>query len=91
MEGEVFVDSSAAIGVVHRKGNGKLRHVRVGLLWIQEKVEDGEVDVKKILGDANPADLLTKNVPAAKVEKSMELIGQEYRTGRAEVSVKLKT
>ena len=37
-EGEVFVDPSAAIGVVHRKGNGKLRHVRVGLLWIQDKV-----------------------------------------------------
>ena len=90
-EGEVFVDSSAAIGVVHRKGNGKLRHVRVGLLWIQEKVEEGEVDVKKIIGDDNPADLLAKNVPAAKVEKFMELIGQEYKEGRADVSIKLKT
>ena len=38
VEGEVYVDSSAAIGVAHRKGNGKLRHVRVGLLWIQEKM-----------------------------------------------------
>ena len=90
-DGDVFVDSSAAIGVVHRKGNGKLRHVRVGLLWIQEKQEEGELDVKKILGDDNPADLLTKNVPAAKVEQIMELIGREYKTGRAEVSVKLKT
>jgi hypothetical protein len=89
-EGEVFVDSSAAIGVVHRKGNGKLRHVRVGLLWIQEKQEEGEVDVKKILGDDNPADLLTKNVPVSKVEKFMELIGQEFRQGRAEVSINLK-
>ena len=62
--------------MVHRKGNGKLRHVRVGLLWIQEKQEEGEIDVKKILGDDNPADLLTKNVPVAKVEKFMELIGQ---------------
>ena len=89
-EGEVFVDSSAAIGVVHRKGNGKLRHVRVGLLWIQEKQEEGELDVKKILGDDNPADLLTKNVPAAKVWEFMELIGQEFKQGRAEVSVELK-
>ena len=89
-EGEVFVDSSAAMGVVHRKGNGKLRHVRVGLLWIQEKQEEGELDVKKILGDDNPADLLTKNVPAAKVEQFMELIGREFKQGRAEVSVELK-
>ena len=35
--GEVYVDSSAALAVVARKGNGKLRHVKVGCLWIQEK------------------------------------------------------
>ena len=63
----------------------------MGLLWIQEQVEEGEVDVKKILGDDNPADLFAKNVPAAKVEKFMGLIGQEYKEGRADVSIKLKT
>ena len=40
-EARVYVDSSAAIGVAHRRGHGKLRHVRVGLLWIQERVEAG--------------------------------------------------
>ena len=38
LEGRIYVDSSAAIGVAQRKGNGKLRHVKVGLLWIQEKI-----------------------------------------------------
>ena len=37
LRGRVHVDSSAAIGVAQRRGNGKLRHVRVGTLWIQEK------------------------------------------------------
>ena len=46
--GRVFVDSSAAIGAAQRKGNGKLRHVRVGLLWIQEKVEEGELDLSQV-------------------------------------------
>jgi hypothetical protein len=89
-EGEVYVDSSAAIGVAHRKGNGKLRHVKVGLLWIQEKVEEGEIDVKKVAGEENPADLMTKNVNAVKVEKYMNLIQEEFKEGRAEVSVELK-
>ena len=31
---EVMVDSSAALSVVGRKGCGKLRHVRVGQLWV---------------------------------------------------------
>ena len=91
VEGEIYVDSNAAIGTVNRKGNGKLRHVRVGILWIQEKVEEGEVSVRKVAGEENPADLLTKNVNAAKIEKYMNLIGEQYRDGRAEVSLELKT
>ena len=34
-EGEVMVDSSAALAVTHRRGNGKMRHVKGGSLWIQ--------------------------------------------------------
>ena len=30
LEADILVDSSAAIGVVSRRGAGKLRHVRVG-------------------------------------------------------------
>ena len=40
VEGEVYVDSSAALAVVGRKGNGKLRHIRVGHLWVQQVAED---------------------------------------------------
>ena len=58
----LFVDPSAAIGVMHRQGNGRLRHVRVGSLWIQQSVDEGEIDLKKVKGELNPADLLTKNV-----------------------------
>ena len=48
VDGEVWVDSSAAIGTMTRRGNGKLRHVRVGTLWIQERIEDGDLVVKKV-------------------------------------------
>ena len=55
-EGRIYVDSSAAIGVAKRQGNGKLRHVRVGLIWIQERIEDGDLAIEKVLGTNNPAD-----------------------------------
>ena len=90
MAGEILVDSSAAIGRVHRKGNGKLRHVRVGMLWIQEQVEEGEIKVKKVKGDDNPADLFTKNLAETKVAKFMDMIGELYIEGRAEAGLKLK-
>ena len=46
--GEVWNASSAAFGVVARKGAGRLRHVRVGQLWIQQKAEEGELLYKKV-------------------------------------------
>ena len=90
LAGKVYVDSSAAIGVAHRRGNGKLRHVRVGLLWIQELVEEGTVDVVKVAGDDNPADLMTKNVNEAKVNKFMEIMNKEFRSGKAKAGLDLK-
>ena len=31
---KVYVDSSAALGVAHRRGNGKMSHGKVGMLWV---------------------------------------------------------
>ena len=89
MGARLLVDSSAAIGVVNRKVNGRLSHVRVGMLWIQEKVEDGAVSVQKVLGTENPADLMTKNLAASALEKYMKMLTQEGRDGRAEKSLTL--
>ncbi len=88
--GHVYVDSSAALGVAQRRGNGKLRHVRVGTLWIQEKVEDGDLGMSKVKGDENPADAMTKNLCSDKVSKFVARTCQEFRKGRADMSLELK-
>ena len=85
---QVYVDSSAAIGITQRRGNGKLRHVKVGMLWIQEKVEEGEIEVKKVLGTANPADAMTKHLAGPRIAEHMASMSQEYRTGRAQMSLR---
>ena len=89
--GKVYVDSSAAIGIAQRRGNGKLRHVRVGDLWIQEKVEEGELQIEKVQGEQNPADTLTKGVNAQRLRRHLHLCGQEPRQGRAAHGLRLKT
>ena len=59
MSGLLFADSSAALAIAKRKGAGKLRHIHVSALWIQD-VQDREGTVfTKILGTENPADLMT--------------------------------
>ena len=91
VEGEVFVDSTAALGVVKRKGAGKLRHVRVGQLWVQEKQERGDLRYRKVKGTENPADALTKAMTRGEMEKYLEMLAMETRSGRAEKGLQMAT
>ena len=59
-EVEVHVDSSSAKSISSRIGLGKLRHMEVKFLWIQEVVRTKRIRMKKVRGDSNPADILTK-------------------------------
>ena len=89
MEGHVYVDPSAALGIVKRQGCGKMRHVRAGMLWIQQKEEDGELSYNKVLGAEKPGDLMTKHLGQAVIHKHMKTINQEFRKGRAESGLKI--
>ena len=53
-------DSSAPKGIATRKGLGKVKHLETRTLWAQDKIDEGKVEVKKIGGDKNVADILTK-------------------------------
>ena len=57
---EVKEDSSAAKGIASRRGLGKLKHVDIKELWIQEKVHEGDLRITKVPGTINLADALTK-------------------------------
>ena len=63
LEAIVFSDASAAIGIAHRRGLGKTRHIQVQNLWVQEEIAEGRLAVKKVHTHKNPADIMTKAVP----------------------------
>ena len=72
----VWTDSSAAMGICTRQGLGKLRHIDTQTLWIQEKVRTKQITLKKVLGDVNPADLLTKFLASRdKLDQLIKLFG----------------
>ena len=58
------------------------------MLCIQEKVEDGELKVIKVLGTENHVDALTKNLLRKNVEAIMGRINQEARCGRVDLSLR---
>ena len=61
-DGVLHADSSAAIAIAKRRGSGKLRHINIASLWIQERIEQKELTVKKVSGLANPAHMMTKHL-----------------------------
>ena len=84
----VRTDSSAAIGICRRAGLGKVRHLAVGQLWVQEKLRAGEFSLHKHPGLENPGDLLTMHVDAATVQGHCGRAGVSFLHGRAESAPK---
>ena len=82
-------DATAALGIARRLGIGKIRHLDTSLLWIQQKLKDGDLVVDKVLGTDNPADCLTKHVDRTTMLKHLQAMGLEYEVGRAEAAPEL--
>ena len=52
----VSTDASAAKGIASRRGLGKVRHIEFHQLWVQDKVSNGEIEIRKVDGKVNLAD-----------------------------------
>ena len=76
-------DSSAAVGICRRAGIGRVRHLAVGQLWVQELVRDGAVGLFKVRGEFNPADLLTKPLCRTMLDAHLGHLQVRRETGRA--------
>jgi hypothetical protein len=83
---EVHADSSAAIGICRRNGIGKIRHLAVAQLWVQELVRTRACRLHKVLGTENPADLMTKPLARAEIDGHLGRLGLSRAEGRAETA-----
>ena len=75
-------DAVAAIGIVKRQGLGRVRHLAVADLWVQQKSKSGEVHYQKLEGKKNTSDMLTKAVDRETLVRHMDALGMECREGR---------
>ena len=82
----LFTDSKAARAMVHRKGIGKVRHLEVSELWVQDSIKVGKFTVDKIEGEHNPADILTKHVEAERTHRHCHALAQMPASGRAQTA-----
>ena len=56
---EVLTDSSAAKGILQRRGSGKVKHLEAKQLWVQELVAKNKMVCRKIPRNENPSDAMT--------------------------------
>ena len=82
---KIHLDATAAIGIARRKGMGKIRHLDVSDLWVQDKVRNCAMNLVKIDGPRIPL-MLTKYVDAGMLHRSMRAMGLELRDVRPEAS-----
>ena len=88
--GILYADSTAALGIAKRKGAGKLRHININTLWVQEVQDREGVTYRKVLGTENPADLMTKYLSRDVVNGHMTKLGQDVREGRADKGLEMQ-
>ncbi len=82
---EVIGDASAALGIIKRQGLGKLRHIEVGYLCLQDAVAEKRLSVHKCRGEDNPADLGTKHLSGEVIQRHLITLGYHLEDGRFSV------
>ena len=73
---EVHSDATAAIGIVKREGLGRVRHLAVADLWIQQKQKMKIISYHKVPGPMNSSDIMTKGVDADTMRRHLASMRQ---------------
>ena len=81
----MYTDSSAAKGISSRRGLGKVRHIELNQLWLQDQVARGRISVRKIKGEAHFSDSLTKHSNPERIRQTMNGTLHRIIPGRHEI------
>ena len=69
------IDAKATEHILHRQGIGKLKHIDVAYLWIQDEVRSRRLKVRRVRSEDNIADLGTKPLSKAVIAKHCTTMG----------------
>ena len=76
---EVWTDSSSAKAIMQRLGPGRrAKHLEVQTLWVQQLNKIGLISLNKLNTLENVADMLTKHVPRAVLDKLAGMMGYTF-------------
>ena len=83
---KILTDATTGKAIASKRGLGRVRHIDVSELWIQERVKSGDIEIQKIKNLFNPADLLTKHSAEAAMLQCLEFLDFTFIDGRHELA-----
>lgn len=89
MDVNMYIDASAAKGLVERYGLSKAERIDLDHLWIQQEQARRLLPLEQIDGVANPADLMTKHVSDCVIKKHAATLTLGFATGRPTAAAQL--
>ena len=88
ISGRLLGDATAAAGIAARRGVGKIRHLDVTTLWLQNALTKGGLALQRQPGPDNPADLGTKHLDRKTMEKHLSAIAFYIARGRSKLALR---
>ena len=76
----LYTDISAATGIIQRQGCGKVKHLDVKSLWLQERESTADLEVIKVPRLENCSDLLTHHYTEAEADLHLSRMCVERRS-----------
>ena len=82
----VRTDSSSELAVGSLRGLGRFLHVQTRYLWAQQRVQQGDLRLKKETVDTNVSDAFTKSRDEKRMTNLLTMMGYEFRDGRTSLA-----
>ena len=79
------------MGIIQRQGLGELRHIDCSYLFVQNLNAEKIIKFSKVIGTENPADLCTKGLSEAEIEKYIKMTHSAFHQGKHELCPQLNT
>ena len=87
----LYTDADVARAFCHKRGVGIMKHLDVRYCWLQEELEKGNFNVKRVGRKFNASDMLTHSPSAEELRKFLPMIGCHTMTVNGDNDNAVKT
>jgi hypothetical protein len=78
--GTLLFDATAAKAMLTRRGFGRAKHIHRSYLWLQQQINEKDLNLKKVGTKVNPSDIGTKHLDGQRIVELIREMGLRFET-----------